>query len=86
MVIFYRNRNMVTVSVAHAKAHLSDLLDKVETGEHVVITRHGRPVACLSAAAQSKAPLRPLKEFRAKMPRWRKSSALLLRKLRDEAL
>jgi len=77
---------MVTVSVAHAKAHLSDLLDKVETGEQVVITRHGKPVACLSAAAQPKSPLRPLKEFRARMPRWRKSSAALLRKIRDEGL
>jgi prevent-host-death family protein len=77
---------MVTVSLAHAKAHLSDLLDKVESGEQVTITRHGRPVACLSAAERKASPLRPLKEFRAKMPRWRKSSVVLLRKIRDEDL
>ena len=36
---------MVTVSLAEAKAHLSELLDNVEGGEDVTITRHGRPVA-----------------------------------------
>jgi prevent-host-death family protein len=77
---------MVTVSLAHAKAHLSELLDKVETGEDVVITRHGRPVAHLSAAAPAKVPLRPLSAFRATMPRWRRSSASLLREARDEGL
>jgi prevent-host-death family protein len=77
---------MVTVSLAHAKAHLSDLLDKVESGEQVIITRHGRPVARLSAADRKPSPLRPLKAFRATMPRWRKASAVLLRKIRDEEL
>lgn len=31
-------------SVADAKAHLSDLIDRALEGEGVVITRHGRPV------------------------------------------
>ena len=35
---------MVTVNLAHAKAHLSELLDKVEAGEEVLITRRGRAV------------------------------------------
>jgi len=38
-------RIMVTVNLAQAKAHLSELLDKVEAGEEVIITRHGRAVA-----------------------------------------
>ena len=29
---------MLTVNLAHAKAHLSELLDKVEAGEEVIIT------------------------------------------------
>ena len=33
------------INVAHAKAHLSELLNTVEAGEEVVITRHGRPIA-----------------------------------------
>ena len=77
---------MVTINLAQAKAHLSKLLDKVEAGEEVVITRHGRPVAHLSPVARPKEPLRPLAEFRAKMPKWRRSSAALLREARDERL
>jgi prevent-host-death family protein len=38
------------VSVADAKAHLSALLTRVEGGETVLITRHGRPVATLAPA------------------------------------
>jgi prevent-host-death family protein len=75
---------MVTVNLAQAKAHLSELLDKVESGEDVVITRHGKPVAHLSALSQPRRPLRPLAAFRAAAPRWRKSSAALLREVRDE--
>lgn len=38
-----------TIVGAHdAKARLSELLDRVERGEEVVITRYGRPVAKLS--------------------------------------
>ena len=77
---------MVTVNLARAKAHLSELLDKVEAGEEVVITRHGRPVAHLSSVFRPKQPLRPLAEFRAKMPSWRRPSAALLREARDEGL
>jgi prevent-host-death family protein len=36
---------MVTVNLAQAKAHLSELLDRVEAGEEVTVTRHGRAVA-----------------------------------------
>lgn len=36
---------MKTASVAHAKAHLSNLLATVEGGEEIVITRRGKPVA-----------------------------------------
>jgi prevent-host-death family protein len=75
---------MVTVSVANAKAHLSELLNKVEAGEDVVITRHGRPVAQVSAVLQPKLPLRSLAAFRATMPPSRVSSADLLRQMRDE--
>lgn len=37
----------MNVSVHGAKTQLSKLLDLVEDGEHVVIERHGRPVAQL---------------------------------------
>ena len=36
---------MLTVSLAHAEVHLSELTDKIENGEEVVVTRCGRPAA-----------------------------------------
>jgi prevent-host-death family protein len=36
-----------TVGSFEAKTHLSELLDRVEAGEEVTITRHGSPVAQL---------------------------------------
>jgi len=77
---------MVTVSLAHAKAHLSELLDKVEDGEEIVITRHGAAIAHLSAIRKPPRPLRPLSEFRARQPAWSGPSASLLRDARDEDL
>jgi prevent-host-death family protein len=79
---------VVTVNLAQAKAHLSELLDKVEAGEEIVVTRHGRPVARILAASPPKQPL-PLDDlaaFRATMPRLRKTGAKLLREARDEEL
>lgn len=38
---------METVGAFEAKTHLGELLDRVERGESVTITRHGRPVAQL---------------------------------------
>lgn len=35
------------VSIADAKAHLAALVARAEAGEQIVVTRHGRPVACL---------------------------------------
>ena len=36
-----------TIGAYDAKAHLSALLDRVEQGEEIIITRHGTPVARL---------------------------------------
>ena len=79
---------MVTVNLAQAKAHLSELLDKVEAGEQVVITRHGRAVAHMLSATRPKEPLAldDLAAFRATMPRLRRPSAEMLREARDEEL
>lgn len=41
---------MLTVGAFEAKTHLSSLLERVERGEEVVITRHGRAVARLVPA------------------------------------
>jgi len=79
---------MVTVNLAQAKAHLSALLDKVEAGEKVIITRRGRPVAHMLPAVRPKGPVRlkDLGAFRASMPRMRRPSAKLLREMRNGGL
>lgn len=77
---------MTTVSLAEAKARLSSILDRVEAGETFVITRHGKPVARVSAAESKKQPI-PFEElaaFRASMPKLPVSTTELLRALRDE--
>ena len=38
---------MREVQASEAKTHLPQLLDDVEAGETIVITRHGRPIARL---------------------------------------
>jgi prevent-host-death family protein len=38
---------MATIGAYDAKTHLAQLLDRVERGERITITRHGRPVALL---------------------------------------
>jgi prevent-host-death family protein len=38
---------METIGAFEAKTHLSALLDRVEKGEEITITRHGKPVAKL---------------------------------------
>ncbi len=77
---------MNTVTLAEAKAHLSQLLDQVEAGKEVVITRRGQPVARITPIERPKQPVKSLAEFRQLMPRWRKSSAELIRELREEGL
>lgn len=42
------------VNVYAAKTHLSRLIDQVNAGEEVVITRHGRPVARLVPVTAAK--------------------------------
>jgi prevent-host-death family protein len=81
-----RSNAMTTVTLADAKTHLSRLLDQVEAGEEVIITRRGQAVARISSVEKPKQPIKSLAEFRSHMPHWRKSSAELLREMRDESL
>jgi len=43
---------MKTIQASEAKSRLLQLLDDVERGETVVITRHGRPIARLEPEAE----------------------------------
>lgn len=46
---------MRSVQVVEAKARFSSLLDSVESGEEIAITRHGKVIARLLPAAPSMA-------------------------------
>lgn len=61
MLVIYLTYNIVMkkVSVAEAKAGLSALLDRVERGETVTITRRNEPIAELRPLARRKKRLRP---------------------------
>ena len=73
------------VSVAEAKAKLSEILTRVEQGEEVVITRRGKPVAALSPIHKTLKPFTPHAELLASQPKAKTSSVDILRVLRDEA-
>jgi prevent-host-death family protein len=77
---------MSEVSVAEAKAHLSDILNRVEAGESVVITRRGKAVANVTPVklARPPLPLKELEEFRKTLPPREGLSADEIRRMRDE--
>jgi prevent-host-death family protein len=80
---------MRTFSVAQAKAQLSALLDAVEAGEEVEITRRGVPVARLTRPASGSAASFDLAGFladTAAQPFHHTSdAAVLLREMREGA-
>ena len=45
---------MTEVSIAEAKAKLAALVSRAEAGEQIVVTRNGRPVACLGPLPSKK--------------------------------
>lgn len=76
-----------TVSVAEAKAHLSELLKAVEDGEVVSITRRGTPVARLVADPPPRKPIdiEWLRSVTAAMPYQEESAGEFIRRMRDDA-
>ncbi len=47
---------MESVGAFEAKTHLSQLLDRVQAGEEITITKHGNPVAMLVPCTDKKRP------------------------------
>ena len=77
---------MKTVNLAHAKAHLSELIEQVAAGDTVCITRRGRPVAQLSAVERPRKPIdiAALRALTEKMTMQRQSAGEFVRRMRDE--
>ena len=74
---------MKHVGIKQARQELAGLIDRVEAGEEVIITRQGRPAAKLVAAPKIMKPLRSLCEFRARIGMGGTAAAKLLREERD---
>lgn len=77
---------MDIVSLADAKAHLSELLDRVEAGDTIEISRRGRPVARLVRSSEPRKPIdvAALRLFTATMPFQAQGAVDLVRALRDD--
>jgi prevent-host-death family protein len=76
-----------TVELADAKAHSSELADRAERGEEIVITKRGRSVAVLAPFRRAKQPIdvAAARAFLATLPRQTERAAELVRRMRDEA-
>lgn len=76
---------MDAVNLADAKAHLSELIDRVEAGDSINITRRGKPVARLTAVARPRKRIDAvlLQSLTATMPLQAQAAADLVRSMRD---
>ncbi len=77
---------MRDVSVADAKARLSEIIRRVETGETVRITRRGKPIITMNAIERPRKPIdfRAIDAFVATLPPDSQDSGELLRRMRDD--
>ncbi len=76
---------MDAINLADAKAHLSELIDRVEAGETIEILRRGKAVARLTGAQQPRKhiPVDELRAFTATMKPQAQSTADFIREMRD---
>lgn len=76
---------MDSYSLADAKARLSELIDRVEAGEAVEITRRGKVVAKVVPAAPPPKPMdwEALRRLRARMPVQAEGAGEFVRRMRD---
>ena len=78
---------MGTVSIADAKAHLSELVERASGGETVQITRRGKPIAQIVAAKapRKRIDIAALRAMVQKMPMQPEPACEFIRRMRDEA-
>ena len=81
---------MRTLSLAEAKTHLSSVLDQVQAGEEIIITRRGKRVARVVperdfSAQDQAAILSELRTFLARQEPARETAVARVRELRDDA-
>ncbi len=76
---------MDAINLADAKAHLSELVDRVEAGDSVDITRRGKPVARVTPISRPRKPINAalLQSLTKTMPPQSQDAADLVRSMRD---
>ena len=76
---------MDAINLADAKAHLSELVDRVEAGDTIDIARRGRPVARLTAVARPRKRIDAalLQSLTATMPPETQRATDLVRSMRE---
>jgi prevent-host-death family protein len=76
---------MASVSLAEAKAHLSELVERAAAGEAVCITRRGKPIAQLTAVARTAkaVDVSALRALTDSMPMQDQSAGDFVRGMRD---
>lgn len=77
----------MTVSLAEAKARLSELTELAAIGEEVVITKRGKPVVRLSRLDAPRRPVdrQALRELTARMPPQPEASEVFMRRMREDS-
>jgi prevent-host-death family protein len=75
-----------TVSLADAKAHLSELVERAAAGEAVCITRRGKPVARITAVdiPRKRIDIAALRATTDAMPVQTETARDFIRRMRDE--
>jgi prevent-host-death family protein len=81
-----RSNAVEDVSIAEAKAHFSELVERAEAGETVRITRRGKPVARLvpPESKKKRIDVEALRRLTDSSPRQPTSAGEFIRKMRDE--
>lgn len=76
---------MLEIAIDETEITLNQLLNQVEQGEEVTITRQGKPVARLLPIQKTSRPLSSRIELRASQSLQKESSLVILQRLRHEA-
>ena len=74
-----------SVSLADAKAHLSELTERAARGESVVVTKHGRPVVRFVAVETPRTPIdcARLRALTDSMPKTKEDAGRFIRRARE---
>ena len=77
---------MRSISLAEAKAHLSEIVEEAEAGNPVCITRRGKPVVQIVPVGRTykRIDAAELRAVTDKMPMQEESAGEFIRRMRDE--